>query len=333
MEAEKNHGNDLQGLEVVNKRLQEQHKAEMVAIQLNHANDMKIFETSNRVLKDKLRDLKSALTRLNEHLDINVKTEEDLRKELQATVATNMKLQEQHHAEIGAMLQNHAMDRKMFETKNRVLKSALIRLNEHLDRNVKTEEDLRKELQATVATNKKLQEQHKAEMESMQLNYANDMKILETSNRVLKDKLRDLKSALTRLNEHLDINVKTEEDLRKELQATVATNKKLQEQHHAEIEAMRLNRANDMKILETSNRDLIEYFNIKVKTEQDLRKELQATVATNIKLQEQHKAEMLVMLQIHANDMMIFETNNRELKDKLRVLESANVCTSSLTQW
>jgi serine/threonine protein kinase len=248
MEAEQNHRNDLQELKVANKKLQEQHNAEVEAMQLSHASDMKILETNNRELKDKLRVLESVLTRLNEYLDTKVKTEEDLRKELQAIEATNKKLQEQHNAEMEAMQLSHAREKKKLLERNKLLKNDLrvlkisnTRQKKGLDTKVKTEEDLRKELQAIEATNKKLQEQHNAEMEAMQLSHANDMKILETNNRELNDKLRALESANTRLNEYLDTKVKIEEDLRKELQAIQATKKKVREQHNSEM---------DMKILE-----------------------------------------------------------------------------------
>jgi DNA-directed RNA polymerase specialized sigma subunit len=106
----------------------------------------------------------------------------------------------------------------------------------------------------------------------------------------LKNDLRVLKISNTRLKKGLDTKVKTEEDLRKELQAIEATKKKLQEQHNAEMQEMQLNHASDMKIPESDNTRLNWYYDKMVKIEMDLREELQAIKATNKLLQEQQNA-------------------------------------------
>ena len=108
----------------------------------------------------------------------------------------------------------------------RALKESNNRLNTDNEVRTKTEDEIPKELQEVIATNKKFREEYDAELESMRLRYASDMNILIESNRELKDELRASKSAIYKLTTSNELRMKVEEELRKELQAVEATNKK-----------------------------------------------------------------------------------------------------------
>ena len=169
----------MQELEVANKKLQEQHNAEMEAMQLRHGREKRKLVQRNILWRNDLRVLKISNARLKKGLDIKVKTEENLHKELQAMEATNKKLHEQRNSEMEAMLRGHAREKRNLVQRNivwridlRVLKISNARLKKGLDIKVKTEENLHKELQAMEATNKKLHEQRNSEMEAMKLRHA-----------------------------------------------------------------------------------------------------------------------------------------------------------------
>jgi serine/threonine protein kinase len=143
--------------------------------------------------KKNLRLLKTSNTNLQRCHEASMQAEKDHRNDLQELEIANKKLQE----EMQVMEQSQAREKKTLLERNKLLKNDLRVMKRDLYRKVKIEEDLRKKLQAIEATNKELQEKHYAEMDAMQLSHASDMKILEKSNRELKDKLRALVSANT----------------------------------------------------------------------------------------------------------------------------------------
>jgi hypothetical protein len=99
----------------------------------------------------------SALTTLNERLDRKEKTEEYLRQELRAREATIRILQEQHIAEMDAMILRQAREKKELVERNKQLKND-VRVMKRFNTILKEVLDT-KELQAMEVINKRPQEQ------------------------------------------------------------------------------------------------------------------------------------------------------------------------------
>jgi hypothetical protein len=325
MEVEEDHRNDLQKLEVANKELQEEHGAEM---KQRHGREKKVER--NKLLKNDLRILKRCHTRLQRDLDTKVKElqavkrdldtkvkiEEDLREELQAIEVANKKLQEEHYAETE---QRHRREKKTLVERNKLLendlrilkrrctrlmrdtdtkvnieeklKEELRAVKRDLDTKVSIGEKLKEELQAIKVANKKMQEEHYAEMEQR---HRREKKTLVECNKLLENDLRILKRRCTRLTRDLDTKVNTEEELqavKRDLDTRVNIEEELREQ------------------LQAVKRDL----DTKVKSEEELREELQAVkrdLDTKVKIEEGLREELQAVKNRVAADNMQLAGNS-----------------------